>query len=546
MGTVGTTEWGLADVFGIVSAAAAGRDAIVWRDRRLTYAEVRARTDALAAFLVTQGYGRVAADPSSARWTCPQDRVAVLLHNRPEHLESLFGSWRARVVPFNVNYHYTSGEVASLVRAMGARAAIYERGLGDLLREVAPDLDLLLEVDDDTAMPSLARATQYEDAIASGVRGGGRLPTVDADDRYLACTGGTTGRPKGVLWRQGDIFVAGMGGTAEVTEDALRERAAKGGGVWFPTSPLMHVAAQWTAMNGINQGATVVLHDDSKPFDMTTILETAARERVNWMTIVGDAYARRMVERLRRGDLDLSNLLFIGTGGAPTSMDLKREIQKFLPHVVIRDGYGATEIGAAAFGALSDNDGDQQRFELGPDARVLSDDGTRFLTADDDEVGWLARTTHVPLGYLDDPAATEATFPLVDGIRVAVPGDRARMEPDGRFVLLGRDSLVVNTGGEKVFVEEVEDALKRCDGVCDAVVVGRADDRFGQAVVAIVQLVPGASADPPTLRDQCSVQIARYKAPRAFLFVDRVQRHPSGKADYSWARQRAADAVAVV
>jgi len=289
-----------------------------------------------------------------------------------------------------------------------------------------------------------------------------------------------------------------------------------------------------------------VLHDDSKPFDMTTILETAARERVNWMTIVGDAYARRMVERLRRGDLDLSNLLFIGTGGAPTSMDLKREIQKFLPHVVIRDGYGATEIGAAAFGALSDNDGDQQRFELGPDARVLSDDGTRFLTADDDEVGWLARTTHVPLGYLDDPAATEATFPLVDGIRVAVPGDRARMEPDGRFVLLGRDSLVVNTGGEKVFVEEVEDALKRCDGVCDAVVVGRADDRFGQAVVAIVQLVPGASADPPTLRDQCSVQIARYKAPRAFLFVDRVQRHPSGKADYSWARQRAADAVAVV
>jgi fatty-acyl-CoA synthase len=264
------------------------------------------------------------------------------------------------------------------------------------------------------------------------------------------------------------------------------------------------------------------------------------------MTIVGDAYARRMVERLRCGDLDLSNLFFIGTGGAPTSMELKREIQEHLPHVVIRDGYGATEIGAAAFGALSADDGEQQRFELGPDARVLSDDRARFLTADDDEVGWLARTTHVPLGYLDDPDATEATFPLVDGIRVAVPGDRARMEPDGRFVLLGRDSLVVNTGGEKVFVEEVEDALKRCRDVCDAVVVGRADERFGQAVVAIVQLAPGGHADPAALRDQCSAQIARYKAPRAFLFVDRIQRHPSGKADYSWARHRAADAVAVV
>jgi fatty-acyl-CoA synthase len=330
-----------------------------------------------------------------------------------------------------------------------------------------------------------------------------------------------------------------------MAESTLRQRAAAGGGVWFPTSPLMHVAAQWTAMIALNQGATVVLHDDSKPFDMTTILETAARERVTFMTIVGDAYARRMVERLRRGDLDLSQLFVLGTGGAPTSMELKREIHEHLPQVMIRDGYGATEIGAAASGALADDDG-QQRFELGPNTRILSADRTRFLTDADDEIGWLARVERVPLGYLDDPEATEATFPVIDGVRVAVPGDRARMEPDGRFVLLGRDSLVVNTGGEKVFVEEVEDALKRCDGVCDVVVVGRPDERFGQAVVAIVQLALGSTADPASLRDQCSAQIARYKAPRAFLFVDRVQRHPSGKADYSWARQRAADAVAVV
>jgi fatty-acyl-CoA synthase len=263
------------------------------------------------------------------------------------------------------------------------------------------------------------------------------------------------------------------------------------------------------------------------------------------MTIVGDAYARRMVERLRLGDLDLSRLFVIGTGGAPTSMDLKREIHEHLPQVMIRDGYGATEIGAAASGLLAADDG-QQRFELGFNTRILSADRNRFLTEADDEVGWLVRCQQVPLGYLDDPDATEATFPVIEGVRVAVPGDRARMEPDGRFVLLGRDSLVVNTGGEKVFVEEVEDALKRCDGVQDAVVVGRADERFGQAVVAIVQLAPGSTADPRSLRDQCSAQIARYKAPRAFLFVDRIQRHPSGKADYSWARQRANDAVAVV
>jgi fatty-acyl-CoA synthase len=349
MGTAGTTEWALADVFDIVSKTAPERDAIFWRDRRQTYAETRTRTDALAAFLIARGLGRVGTNPSTPRWECPQDRVALLLHNRPEHLEALIGCWRARVVPFNVNYHYTPGEVATLLRAMGARAAIYERGLGALLDDVAPELDLLIEVDDDSAVESNTRATRFEDAIAAGARNGtGNLAPVHPDDRYLACTGGTTGRPKGVVWRHGDVFLAGMGGAEGMSESTLRERAAAGGGVWFPTSPLMHVAAQWTAMIALNQGATVVLHDDSKQFDMTTILETAARERVTFMTIVGDAYARRMVERLRRGDLDLSQLFVLGTGGAPTSMELKREIHEHLPQVMIRDGYGATEIGAMA------------------------------------------------------------------------------------------------------------------------------------------------------------------------------------------------------
>jgi fatty-acyl-CoA synthase len=176
---------------------------------------------------------------------------------------------------------------------------------------------------------------------------------------------------------------------------------------------------------------------------------------------------------------------------------------------------------------------------------VISEDRTRFLAAGDGEIGWLARTNHVPLGYLDDPDATAKLFPIVDGRRVVVPGDRARMEPDGRFVLLGRDSLVVNTGGEKVFVEEVEDALKHCDGVADVIVVGRREPRFGQEVVAIVALEPGCVPDPRRLRDQCSKLIARYKAPRAFLFVDGIRRHPSGKADYAWARDRSVDGVPV-
>lgn len=544
MGTGPPGGWALAAAFAIVSDIAPDRPSVVWGERRDTYRDTRAHVDALAAFLVAHGFGGTGPDPGAPRWECRQDRIAVLTHNRPEHLETLLGCWRARAVPFNVNYHYTPAEVADLLRTMGARGVVYERRLGAKLRDVAPGLDLRLEIDDGSPEPSLPGARSYAEAVASPPRPGS-LPTPDPDDRYMACTGGTTGRPKGVLWRQGDIFVAGMGGPPDATAGALRERAQRGGGVWFPTSPLMHVAAQWTAMLGILSGATVVLHDDSLPFAMDTILETAARERVNVMTIVGDAYARPMVERLRRGDLDLSALAMIGTGGAPTSLELKRAIHDHLPRVLIRDGYGATEIGAAASGALPDDSDDLQRFDPGPDTRVLSADRTRYLTAGDDEIGWLARATHVPLGYLDDPEATEALFPIVEGTRLAVPGDRARVEPDGRFVLLGRDSLVVNTGGEKVFVEEVEDALKHCEGVRDVVVVGRRDERFGQAVVAIVALEPGHSPDPRALRDRCREQLAGYKAPRAFLFVDRIARHPSGKADYSWARARAADAEPV-
>jgi 3-oxocholest-4-en-26-oate---CoA ligase len=448
-------------------------------------------------------------------------------------------------VPFNVNYRYTAGEVADLLRAMGARGVVYERGFADQLRGVGAQLALAVEIDDGSGVEPLAGSVAFETAIEAGRAAGAALPATDPDDRFLACTGGTTGRPKGVLWRQGDIFVAGMAGADGLTPERLRDRAVKGVGVWFPTSPLMHVAAQWTAMVALNQGGTVVLHDDAQPFDMTTILETAARERVNVMTIVGDAYACPMVERLRRGDLDLSALMMLGTGGAPTSMELKQAIHEHLPQVMVRDGYGATEIGTAASGTLPGGDDELQRFDASPDVRVISEDRSRFLTAADDEIGWLARCNHVPLGYLDDPEATAKLFPLVAGERVVVPGDRARMDPDGRFVLLGRDSLVVNTGGEKVFVEEVEQALKHCDGVRDVIVVGRREPRFGQEVVAIVALEAGTTPDARRLRDQCSKLIARYKAPRAFLFVDQIRRHPSGKADYAWARERSADAEPV-
>jgi fatty-acyl-CoA synthase len=305
----------------------------------------------------------------------------------------------------------------------------------------------------------------------------------------------------------------------------------------------MHAAAQWTAFAAIHGGGTVVLHDDSRPFDARTILETVERERVNLMSIVGDAFARRLIDEMRRRTYDLSSLGTLATGGAVTSADAKQQLLDLLPHALIVDGYGASETGGMAFGATG-RGAVTRTFSLGAGAAVLSADRTRFLSPGDDEVGWTARRGRVPLGYLGDRAKTEQTFPLIGGERVAVPGDRARLTPEGQIVLLGRDSLVINSGGEKIFVEEVEEVLRRHDDVVDAVVVGRPSDRFGEEVVGIVQLRPGAAVDAAALREFAAASIARFKAPRAIAFCDAVRRHASGKADYGWARSVAARAVA--
>jgi 3-oxocholest-4-en-26-oate---CoA ligase len=541
-----TPEWSLTRVFDVVGAAIPDRDMVVWGDVRRTFGDALAHADALAAHLQEQGLGLHQERADLAPWACGQDRVAVLMHNRPEHVETILACWRARAVPCNVNYQYTPAEIAELFRMLGTRGVVYERGLSPLLRDALDDLDdldVLVELDDGSDAPSLPGAVDFETIVAAA---GHVDDETSPDDIYVACTGGTTGRPKAVLWRQGDLYVAAIGGSDETDEAAIRAKAAAGAGVWFPTSPLMHVAAQWTVFLAASMGATVVLHDDRTHFDAPTILGTAARERANMMTIIGDAYARPLIDELRRTPYDLSALAVLGTGGTPTSAAAKDELAALIPNVTIRDGYGASEIGVMGSGDQSGRVAQTQHFQLAPSARILAEDKTRFLQQTETEIGWIARTGHVPLGYLGDEDATEATFPVVDGARVSVPGDRAQYTPDGQVVLLGRDSLVVNTGGEKVFVEEVEDVLKRHPDVVDALVSGRPSERFGQEVVAIVQLRAPEACSPADLRAWCTEHLARYKAPRAFVVVDEVRRHPSGKADYRWAKERAVDAVDAV
>jgi 3-oxocholest-4-en-26-oate---CoA ligase len=541
-----SNEWSLAGVHDVIAAAVPDRDMLVWTsDRtsvRRTYGDVADRTRGLASFLAGHGIGARHERAGLERWECGQDPVALLLYNCPEYIEAMLGCYRARAVPFNVNQHYRPGEVRGVLDMVGAVAVVYHRSLGPLLAEAlggGRDV-VLVDVDDGSGTPPLDGSTDFEAAVASG--DGAGLPRPSPDDLYMVCTGGTTGSPKAVLWRQGDIFVSGMGGSEAATAESLAATVSAGGGAWYAAPPLMHAAAQWTAFGGLHAGATIVLHDDSRPFDARTILETASRERVKLMSIVGDAYARPIVDELRRGDYDLTSLTTLATGGAATNEQYKAALLELLPHVMIVDGYGASETGGMAFGART-RDRTNAGFAPAAGAAVLSADRTRYLAPGDDEIGWTARRGRVPLGYLGDRDKTEATFPIVDGQRVSVPGDRARLGSDGEIVMLGRDATVVNTGGEKVFAEEVEAVLRQHADIVDALVVGRPSERFGEEVVAVVQLRAGAAVEPADVREFAARSLARFKAPRAVAICDRVPRHANGKADYGSARSLAATAV---
>jgi len=548
---VPTRDWSFVAVHDVLAAATPDRDMLVCGDVRRTFGEVAVRTKSIAAFLRAHGLGLRRERVELERWECGQDPVALVMHNSVEYIEAMLGAYRARAVPFNVNQHYRASEIAGLFADVGVRAVIYHRRYGSLVQSACDGLGadtavVLIDVEDGSGIAALPGSTPFEAAAGTPVET--PLPVPSPDDLYLVCTGGTTGRPKAVLWRQADIYVSGMAGTDDTTEEAILDASSNGagaGGPWYPVPPLMHAAAQWTAFSGLHQGATVVLHDDSGGFDARTILQVAEREHVLLMSIVGDAYAGPIVEELRRRPYDLSSLLILGTGGAATGEQHKEALIDLLPNLVIRDGYGSSETGGMAYGARTKNS-KSEGFVPSAGATVASADRTRFLQPGDEEIGWTARRGRVPLGYLGDRERTEATFPIIDGKRVAIPGDRARLAADGRILMLGRDALVVNTGGEKVFVEEVEEVVRRHPDVADALVVGRPSDRFGQEVVAVVEPREGTNLDPYALREFVAVEIARFKAPRAVAVCDRVRRHANGKPDYRWAANLALTAEPVV
>lgn len=537
-------EFNLADLLEIVVDVVPGQEAVVSGRRRLTYEAFDDRVNRLAHCLVVAGVG-------------PGDTVGLHLLNGTEYLEAMFAAFKVRAVPVNVNYRYVADELRYLYADSGLVGLVYDRRFAGPVSDALDamrDVRLLIEVDDGSARAtSVPGALDYEQALA-GSSGARDFPERSGDDRYCVYTGGTTGLPKGVLWRQEDIFFSAMGGgdllqsgSPVERPEELAARVTSPGFVALAAPPFMHASAHWLACSILFAGGKVVTLPSGQ-FDPVEAWRLVGEEGVHILVVVGDAMARPLVDELDANGAryDPSTLIVIGSGGAVLSPSTRRHLAELLPGRMIVDGFGASETGliraveADSFGPTG-----VPSLVLDEHTTVL-DEGRRPVVPGSGRTGHLARRGRIPLGYLGDPEKTAATFVEVDGVRWVLPGDMARVEIDGTITVLGRGSLSINTGGEKVYPEEVEAILKGHADVFDAVVVGLADARWGERVVAVVAPRPGRTPTVESLGDHCREHLAAYKVPKTVVFTERIERSPSGKADYRWARRRAEALVAAV
>jgi acyl-CoA synthetase (AMP-forming)/AMP-acid ligase II len=520
-------EFNLADLFERVVDTVPDRLALVAGERRLTYAQLDERANRVGHSLLDRG----------AR---TGQHVGIHAHNRAEWVEAMIGCYKARLVPVNVNYRYVVEELRYLFDNADLVALFFERQFTPRIAPVLPELDQLTQlvrIDDGTESGAGTDNTNidaddYEQRLAAASPGRGFGPR-SADDRYILYTGGTTGMPKGVLWRQEDIFFAAMGGgnyggPGIDKPEAIEQSVSATPAVTLALAPLMHGNAQWTMFNTIFGGGTVVLSTDRR-FDPDAIWRLIEDEQVNTVSLVGDAMARPLVDALKHRPAPAS-LFAIVSGGAILSPTIKTQMHELMPAVLVLDSFGASETGA---NGVVEHTASGPKFHMQASTTVIDDDHRPVAPG---ETGWLARRGSVPVGYYKDEAKTAATFVEVDGQRWAIPGDLAVLELDGTITVLGRGSQSINSGGEKIFPEEVESALKSHPTVFDALVVGVPDERWGERVAAVVQFRPGETATLDELVVHCRTVIADYKVPRALHAVNEIARQPSGKPDYRWAK----------
>ena len=535
---------GIAEIHEAIAATRPDDECIIFRDKRLTWSDVTTRTRQLANYFGSQGLGCKTVRDELNGWESGQDHVAIYLHNGNEYLETMLGAFKARVAPFNVNYRYVAEELQYLLQDSNAAACVIHSRFAPLLEEIRaklPNLRVILQVPDASANPLMDGAVWYEEAL-SGSSIDKPSGGYHGDDLYILYTGGTTGMPKGVLWRNADAVVECFGGskTSRTIEEFVTE--ATGNFRALPSPPFMHGAGHWIAMRTWLAGGTIIVQSQPDRLDADDIWGLIEKEKANFLLIVGDAFARPLLDGLATSTRDLSSLLSILSGGAPLSAHLKVEFHQYLPSVMLVDGLGSSEAGGQLSQVASGDSSTTGSFPMAPQNHILSENLDRVLEPGHEELGWLAKSGRLALGYFGDPVKTARTYPIIDGVRYAVPGDRAKVTTDLMVELHGRDSVTINSGGEKIFAEEVEAAIKGHPSVYDCVVAGRPSDRWGNEVVAVVRIRQGHTPDTESSLSHAAQHIARYKLPKAFVFVNEISRSPSGKADYRWAKQIAIDA----
>jgi len=538
--------YNFADQWEAVSDRVADREALVCGERRLTYGQLEERANRLANHLLAQDVQ-------------PGDFVGCYLSNGTEYLETLLACFKIRAVPVNINYRYVTEELRYLLVDSGLVVLVCNARFVERVAEVAADVPALrhtIVVADpelgDVELGAVPDGIDYDAALAaaSTVR-----PTVAGrgdDDIYVLYTGGTTGMPKGVVWRHGDAFFGCLGGgdpmrlSGSVTSpEQTLERIIDFDFVFYALAPLMHAAAQWVSLMWLFCGAKVVLHAGA--FDPVEVWSTVDREKISVMTVVGDAMARPLVDAwAEHGPFEISGMYSLSNGGAPLAPSLRDALRDIAPHAMLTDGFGSSETGIQGSRRLAPGDdaGEGVRFDNVEKGTAVLDDSGQPVEPGSDVVGRIAHSGYIPLRYHNAPEKTAETFIDIDGTRYVMPGDMAMVEADGSVVLLGRGSVSINTGGEKVYPEEVEALLKAHPAVYDVLVVGVPNERWGEQVTAVVQATRGTE---PTLADldaHCRGQLAGYKIPREMVLVDQIVRSPSGKADYRWAKSTAANANA--
>ncbi|MFJ8506264.1 acyl-CoA synthetase [Streptomyces avermitilis] len=536
-------EYNLADLFESVVDVVPDREALVYLDhpgtgaeRRLSYAELDAAANRVAHHLIDSGIR-------------PGEHLGLHLYNGVEYLQTVLGCLKARIVPVNVNYRYVEEELVYLYRDADLVALVFDTEFTERVAAALPQTEKLRHLvrvgapaSDAVPLP----VVEFADAEAAGSPGRG-FPARSADDQFIIYTGGTTGMPKGVMWRQEDLFFSGLGGGAPTgepvkTPEELAERVAAGGeGItFFPAPPLMHGTSTLTAFIGFNFGQRIVIH---RKFVPEEVLRTIEKERVTSMSLVGDAMLRPLIDALS-GPLkgtDCSSMFSVSSSGAIMSETVRAQFQALVPNVMLLNNFGSSESGFN--GTATPDSGPDRGFRIRVNSRTQVVDPVTHEPVAVGEPGRIAQRGHVPLGYYNDPKKTAETFFRKGDERWVLLGDMATVDETGVVTVLGRGSQCINTGGEKVYPEEVEQALKSHPDVYDVLVAGVPDTTWGSHVAAVVQLREGAGR--PSLEEiqsHCRTRLAGYKIPRQLVVTSTIRRSPSGKADYRWARSVAAEA----